>query len=139
MRFVRLLLLLAFVTACGDRSIVAPEAYGRRPCRPSAALVAMVTVEPFAPRAMRSALVHGANAMTLTVADGPHRRDLQDAMRIAASDISAEQFDSACRLVEIADGALSALPDSAASFPNRVGIRLILALTAQSLTTVIQK
>jgi hypothetical protein len=136
MRFVLMLAVVVTVTACSDRSVVGPE-YGRRPCRPSAELVALVTVEPFVPTAMRSALLHGADVMTLAIADGPQRRDLQDAMRFAAADIGVDKLDSACRLIEIADAALTALPDSAASLPDRVGIRLILALTAHSLAAVL--
>jgi hypothetical protein len=132
------MLLVFGAAACGDRSIAAPEAFGRIPCRPSPALVAMVTIDPFPPSAMRSALIHGADVMTLAITDGArHTRDVQDAMRAAATDIDQRKFDSACRLVEIAYAALTVLPDSDASRPDRVGIGLILALTAQALTTVI--
>ncbi len=129
------------VTACSDRSPVAPE-HGRLPCRPSPALVAMVTLAPldaFAPSAMRDALQHGADAMTLEVAEHRHRKDLRDAMLFAVTDINESDFDSACRMVEIADAALNALPDSGRTFPDRDGIRLILALTAHSLDAVIGK
>ena len=60
-------------------------------------------------------------------------------MRFAAADISANDLDGACRMVEIADAALTALPDSVGSYADRDGIRLILALTAHSLDAVIGK
>ncbi len=139
MRRVGVLVLLFAATACSDRSIVAPESYGRRPCRPSADLVAMVDLVPFTPEAMRSALRHGADEMTRAVSVEPRQRDVQDAMRLAADDIGIGHYDSACRFVGIAFGALRALPDSAGSYPDRDGIRLILALTAHALSAEMQR
>lgn len=133
-----MLVLLAAVTSCSDRSPVAPE-HGRIPCRPSPALVAMVTLEPFAPATMRDALEHGADRMSLEILASQHRTDLQDAMRFAAADLAVNDLDGACRMVEIAESALAALPDSVASYADRDGIRLILALTAHSLDAVLGK
>lgn len=141
MRLVLLFAMALTVTACSDRSPVAPE-HGRLPCRPSPALVAMVSLdplEPFAPSAMRDALQHGADLMLREVAENRHRTDAREAMLFAITDINESDFDSACRMVEIADAALQALPDSARSFADRDGIRLILALTAHSLDAVIGK
>jgi hypothetical protein len=97
----------------------------------------MVTLDPFTPSAMGDALRHGADRMALSVIEGTHRTDLEDAMRFAAADIVASDLDGACRMVEVANAALTALPDSVASFADRDGIRLILALTAHSLDAVL--
>jgi hypothetical protein len=99
----------------------------------------MVTLDPFPPSAMGDALRHAADRMALSVAAGSHRTDLEDAMRFAARDIAAADLDGACRMVQVADVAWTALPDSAASFADRDGIRLILALTAHSLDAVLGK
>lgn len=139
MRRVIGLVLLLGIGACGDRSIVGPESHGRIPCRPSPELVAMVVTPPFAPIAMQSALVHGSSVMTLAITDAQRTRDVTDAMRLASQEIGTREYDSACRYVEIAYDALREIPDAPASRPDRVGIMLILSLTAQSLTTVIPR
>lgn len=139
MRKVLALFIFVAMTACGDRSPVAPGGFTRTPCRPPAALVAMVTGQPFAPAAMRSALLHAAGPMNSALGASADVRDLQDAIRIVVTDISASNYDGACRLLTIAGNLLSGLPATPATLPDRDGIRLILALTAQSLAEVIPK
>ena len=129
--------LLLAVVACNGESPVAPEAFSRKPCRPPENLVSMVTGPAFAPTAMRSALLHAAGPMTAALGTGADVQALQDAINIVISDIGVSKYDGACRLLSIAAGALDALPDTPATLPDRDGIRLILALTAQSLAEVI--
>lgn len=137
MRSALTLLLVVAVTACGDHSLVTPDNITRTPCRPPAALVAMVTGEPFAPAAMRSALLHAADPMNSALGTSADVRALHDAIHIVVTDINASDYDDACRLLTIAGGLLSGLPATPATLPDRDGVRLILALTAQSLTSVI--
>ena len=134
-----MLFLIVAVTACGDRSPVAPEGFTRTPCRPPAELVAMVRGQPFAPAAMRSALTHSAGPMNNALGPSEDVRALRDATLIVVTDISASNYDGACRLLAIAGRLLSGLPDTPATLPDRDGIRLILALTAQSLAEVMPK
>ncbi len=133
MRRVVLVALLFAVAACADRSPLAPDAFGRAPCRPPSELVAMVITPPFAPLAMRSALIHSADALTLLIVGTP-QRDLQVAFRSAATKIEIGDYDSACRFVALAYGVLRTLPPTPATLPERDAMRLILALTAQSLS-----
>jgi len=139
MRSALLLFLVVAVTACGERSPVAPDGFTRTPCRPPAELVAMVRGQPFAPAAMQSALLHAAGPMNNALGAGKDVRALQDAIRIVATDISASNYDGACRLLAISGRLLFGLPDTPATLPDRDGIRLILALTAQSLVEVIPR
>jgi hypothetical protein len=123
--------------ACGDQTVAGLDAFRRTPCRASPEHLAMIHIAPFAPAAMHSALLHGADAMSIAMEPSAHTRDLQDAMRAAAADIELQKFDSACRFVVIAADAVNAMADDPASRPDRVGVGLILALTAHALTTVI--
>jgi len=133
----RWFVLLLAVAACKGDSPVAPEAFSRKPCRVPEHLVSMVTGQAFAPAAMRSALVHAAGPMTAALGTGTNVQALQDAINAVIADIGVANNDGACRLLSIAAGALDALPDTPATLPDRDGIRLILALTAQSLAGVI--
>lgn len=133
----RWFVLLLAVAACKGDSPVAPEAFSRKPCRPPVNLVSMVTGPAFAPSAMRSALLHAAVPMTAALGTGADVQALHDAITIVITDIGVSDNDGACRLLSIAAGALAALPDTPATLPDRDGIRLILALTAQSLAEVI--
>jgi hypothetical protein len=99
----------------------------------------MVTGQPFAPAAMISGLLHAADPMSSALEASDDVRALQDAIRVAVNDISASDYDGACRLVTIADGLLAGLPDTPATLPDRDGMRLILALTAQSLAAAMPK
>jgi hypothetical protein len=133
----RWLVFLLVLAACHGESPIAPEAFSRKPCRPPANLVAMVTGQAFAPAAMRSALLHAAGPMSAPLATGTDVQSLQDAINIVVVDIGASNLDGACRLLSIAAGELAALPDTPATLPDRDGIRLILALTAQSLAVAL--
>lgn len=137
MRSALLLLPLLALTACGEHSLTDPEGFTRAPCRPPAALVAMVTGQPFVPAEMRSALLHAADPMNRVLGDTRDARALQRAIRLVATHIDATDYDDACRLLGISGTLLAGLPDTPATLPDRDGIRLILALTAQSLVEVI--
>jgi hypothetical protein len=139
MRSSLVLFLLVALAACGDRSAVAADEVTRTPCRPPAELVAMVTSKTFSPASMRSALLHSAGPMNSALTQSRDVRDLQDAIRIVATHIEASDYDGACRLLTIAGGLLSRLPANPATLSDRDGIRLILALTAQSLAEVLPK
>lgn len=136
MRSALMLLLLLALTACGDRSPVAPDGFTRTPCRPPAELVAMVTGPPFAPAAMRSALLTAADPMNNALGTTQDVRALRDAIHIVVADINVSDYDDACRLLTISSTLLAGLPAAPATSPDRDGIRLILALTAQSLADV---
>lgn len=133
MRSALLLLFLLGLTACGEQSLTGPEGFTRAPCRPPAALVAMVTGQPFAPAEMRSALLHAADPMNRALGDTRDARALQHAILLVAAHIEAVDYDDACRLLGISGTLLAGLPDAPATLPDRDGIRLILALTAQAL------
>lgn len=139
MRSALTVLLLVAITACGDHSLAGPSGFTRAPCRPPADLVAMVTGRPFAPTAMRSALLYAAAPMSSALGTTTDVHGLQDAIRIVVTDIDASDYDGACRLLTIAGGFLSGLPATPSTLPDRDGIRLILALTAQSLADVMPK
>jgi hypothetical protein len=130
------LALVVLLAACSDHSPVAPGAYSRIPCRPPVELAAMVVGTPFEPNAMRTALQHAGNHIGPTLGDGADVRALRDAIGIVDTDIGIANMDGACRLLTIAYGALKELPDTPATYPDRDAIRLILALTAQSLADV---
>lgn len=99
----------------------------------------MVVGPPFAPAAMRSALLHAAGPMSTPLGATSDVREMQDAIRIVAADVSAANNDGACRLLAIAAAKLDGLPQAAATYPDRDGIRLILALTAQALADVMSR
>lgn len=130
--------LLFGAAACGD-SPLGPEGFSRIPCRPPAALVAMVVGEPFAPAAMHSALVHAVDSMSTALESSPDVTGMQDAIRIVATDVTTSNYDGACRLLTIAYGFFVVLPDTPATLPDRDGIRLILALTGQSLAAAMPR
>jgi hypothetical protein len=133
------LVLVLGCAACGERPPTAPEAFGRVPCRPPSALVAMVVGTPFVPAAMHSALIHAAGPMSVPLGVASDVVDMQDAIRIVAADVSANNYDGACRLLAIAAVKLEGLPPLAATYADRDGIRLILALTAQALANAMPK
>ncbi len=133
------LVLILGCAACGERPLTAPEAFGRTPCRPLPALVAMVVGTPFAPAVMHSALLHAAGPMSAPLGAAAQVRDMQDAIRIVAADVTAGNNDGACRLLAIAAAKLDGLPPLVATYADRDGIRLILALTAQALSNAMPK
>ena len=138
MRRASALLLLFVVAACGD-SPLGPEGFSRIPCRAPAALVAMVVGEPFAPAEMNSALLHAVDPMSTALESSADVTAMQDAIRIVATDVTTWNYDGACRLLTIAYGFFVGLPDTPATLPDRDGIRLILALTGQSLAAAMPK
>jgi hypothetical protein len=93
----------------------------------------MVDGEAFAPQAMHSALVHAADRMSIALGSGVEQEALRAAVLLLDRDIAAFQFVEACRELTTAFGSLTDLPDVPATLPDRDGIRLILALTAQSI------
>jgi hypothetical protein len=95
--------------------------------------MAMVVGEPFAPSEMQSALLHAADPMGTALGSSADVTALQDAIRIVATEVTTSNYDGACRLLTIAHGFLVGLPDTPETLPVRDGIRLILALTGQSL------
>jgi hypothetical protein len=133
----RWFVLLLAVAGCSDLSPTAPEAFSRIPCRPPANLVSMVTGPAFAPAAMRSALLHATNPMSVALGTDADVRSLQNAINGVVANIGASDNDGACRLLSIAAALLDGLPDTAATLPNRDGIRLIFAVTAQSLAVAL--
>ncbi len=139
MRSALMLLLVVAVTACGERSPLAPDGFTHAPCRPPPALLAMVNGQPFAPAAMRTALLHSAGPMVAALDATADVRAMQNAIRRAVNNITASNYDGACRMLTIADGLLSEIPATPATLPDRDGIRLIFALTAQSLGEVMPR
>jgi len=134
----RWLVLLVAVAGCSEASPFAPEAFSRIPCEPPAKLVAMITGPAFAPVGMRSALVHAANRMTVALGTDPQVRSLKEATQGIAANIIASENDGACRMLSISADLLEGLPDTPATFPDRDGIRMILALTAHSLAAALE-
>jgi len=110
------LLLLALVLAACDPKTPAP--FAPEPCLIPSALVEVVQPQSFTPTALRPALLHAAGPMTSA---------------LLGQSFTGNNFDTECRLVVIAWDALSELPDTPETLPDRDGIRLILALAARAL------
>ena len=87
---------------------------------------------------MRSALLHAANRMSVALGTDADVRSLQDATNGVVANIVASENDGACRMLSISADLLEGLPDTPATLPDRDGIRLILALTAHSLTAALE-
>ncbi|HEX9886040.1 MAG TPA: hypothetical protein VGA70_06110 [Longimicrobiales bacterium] len=100
--------------------------------------MALITGPAFAPVAMRSALLHAANRMSVALGTDADVRSLKDATNSVAANIAASENDGACRMLSISADLLEGLPDTPATLPDRDGIRLIFALTAHSLTAAIE-
>lgn len=122
--------LVLIVGACEStrREPFAPE-----PCLLPAALVAVVQPQPFSPAALHPALLHAADPMTSTLGTGESAATLRSALGDLGQTLTGTNFDTECRLLLIAWGALSRLPDTPETLPDRDGIRLILALAAGAL------
>jgi len=109
------------------------EPFAPVPCLLPAALVGAVQPQPFSPEALRPALLHAAGAMTSDLGTGESADTLRRALGDLGQAFAGRNFDTECRLVLIAWGALSELPDTPETLPDRDGIRLILALAARAL------
>ena len=125
------LLLLALVLGACDSKI--PEPFAPEPCLLPAALVGAVQPQPFSPVALRPALLHAAGPMTSALGTGASADTLRRVLGDLGQSFAGNNFDTECRLVVIAWDALSELPDTPETLPDRDGIRLILALAARAL------
>lgn len=123
-----ILLLLVLGACTSERQPFAPE-----PCRLPAALGAAVQPQAFSPAALRPALLHAADPMTSVLVAGENSETLGRALADLGQSFSGSNFDTECRLLLIAWDALSRLPDTPETLPDRDGIRLILALAARAL------
>ncbi len=125
------LLLLALVLAACDPKTPAP--FAPEPCLIPSALVEVVQPQSFTPTALRPALLHAAGPMTSALGTGASADTLRRVLGDLGQSFAGNNFDTECRLVVIAWDALSELPDTPETLPDRDGIRLILALAARAL------
>jgi hypothetical protein len=128
--------LVLVLAGCSDKVILVTGPTTHASCRPPAELTVMVIGAPFALIDMRSAVQHATDKMSTALGLGADVLALQGFTTALASDIAVSNNDDACRHLTSAYGALKALPDTPATFPDRDGIRLILALTSQALAAV---
>ena len=133
-RSVALLFSFSLVLVLGACDAKNPrEPFAPVPCLLPAALVGAVQPQPFSPTALRPALLHAADPMTSTLGTGASADTLRRALDDLGQSFTGNNFDTECRLLVIAWDALSELPDTPETLPDRDGIRLILALAARAL------
>ena len=128
---------LAVLTAGCAGGGVAGDAFSPHPCTPSAALSSSLssslTAAAMPPMALQSALRDAATRMTLSLGSGSNVTTLRNAISSLATGVATSQTDGSCRSLELAADALLQLPNTPATAPDRAGIGLVLALTAQAL------
>jgi hypothetical protein len=120
--------LLVAMAAC-DSNVLGPEALSARRCDPPPMLIAGAQPQPFALGALREALLHAAGPMTAALGSSSEVDQLRKAMNGMANQ-DDRVTDTACRLIFVASDALTALPPSPETLPDRDGIRLVLMLAA---------
>jgi hypothetical protein len=128
------LVLLIAVAACNKESPTGPGFTSGKTCAPPTLTPVAATVQPFAPAAMRAALLDAATRMSAALGTGADVQSVQAELNGAAADMGASNYAGACGMVTAAASAVAALPNDAATLPDRDAIRLVLALAAQSLT-----
>jgi hypothetical protein len=125
--------LVLVLVACGDPGTTTPDIARLDRCRPPTALTTMMGGESLPPTTMHGALRHAIARIRTTFGAGVEQEALREAVLHLDADLTASRFDEACRALTDAFGSLTELPDVPATLPDRDSIRLILALTAQSL------
>jgi hypothetical protein len=103
------------------------------PCQKPAGLTAGITFAPVDLEEMRAALAHAAGPLAAAMGSEELTASLVKATEFASLTLADELPRTGCRIVRIAAAALAQLPDDPATLPDRDAIRLILALTANTL------
>ena len=125
-----LFLPLLVLGACDPKT---PAPFEPQPSLLPAALVEAVQPQTFTPLALRPALLHAAGPMTADFGTGASADTLRRALGDLGQSFVGNNFDTECRVLVIAWDALSELPNTPETLPDRDGIRLILALAARAL------
>lgn len=120
-------LVALLATACRSSSVVAPV---EEPCAVPASLP-VVQASGMTQASMHPALLHAAGPMTSSLGTSVDVKSLQSGIGELVS-TAPVRADVACHGIMAATKALDALPNDAATRPDRDGIRLVLALAVKA-------
>jgi hypothetical protein len=127
------LVALGLAMAACDGGPLSPEAMTAEPCRVPDAVASTLVWLPFAPDALRPALLHAAGPMSWALGSDKLTGELVQATAQLGSDLGTRSADTECRVLKLAAAALARLPDDPATRPDRDVISLVLTLAAHSL------
>jgi len=128
------LALLALGTGACENNITDPVSFHAVQCAPAPELLVGINRQEFAFSALQSAFLQAAGPIASAIGSFEQVDQIRLSLDQMPLPDDPKSKDTACRLLSVANSALTALPDNPETLPDRDAIRIVLILAAGVLT-----